>query len=110
MQTFAYVPKTLPGTEMPFLLLLLSQVIYEGKTKQCHPKGAGAVRVVEEGKHHITQTPTHWADYDTTQEYIQKVVVPHYQRVCKDNGFTPGKQKMLLIIDCWGVHCCRSFR
>jgi len=54
--------------------LLPLQVIYQGKTTQCLPKFDFP------SSWHVTFTPNHWSNEETTEEYIEKVIVPYFEQ------------------------------
>ena len=46
------------------------QLIYEGKTEQCHPKFK-----IPTGWH-ITNSSNHWSNETTMKEYIEMIIIP----------------------------------
>lgn len=90
-------------------MLLPCQVIYQGSTDQCHPRGIHYAKALEKGWH-ITQIANHWADIVTTMAYVKKVLLPYYKNMCILKGLPYKTQKIIFIIDCWSVHCSSHFR
>jgi hypothetical protein len=92
------------------------QVIFAGKTNFVVPKTPEVAEYSrsffadpppEEGKGgwHFTHTENRWANHDTTCQFVENCVYPFYAKRCRDHGKTPGKQKMMLLVDCWSGHC-----
>ena len=63
-QVTAVLAATLTGEFLP------PQIIYEGKTERCHPKGS-----VPDGWD-IWHSSNHWSNEDTMVRYVEKVIVP----------------------------------
>ena len=63
-QVTAVLAATLTGDVLP------PQIIYEGKTERCHPKGS-----VPDGWD-IWHNSNHWSNEDTMVRYVEKVIVP----------------------------------
>ena len=54
------------------------QIIYKGKTKKCLPD-------IEFPKSwHVTHTPNHWANENTTEDYIKFILVPYVENKRKE--------------------------
>lgn len=85
--------------------LLPPQLIYEGKTKRCHPTNSDEIFPPEWD---ITATPTHWSKIETMHEYLHNVVVPHVEEKQMELGL-PDDQKALLILDTYRPHMDSSF-
>ena len=54
------------------------QIIYKGKTEKCFP----SVSFPETW--HVTFTPNHWANEKTTEDYINKILIPYIESKRKD--------------------------
>ena len=54
--------------------LLPLQVIYQGKSTQCLPKFDFP------STWHVTFTPNHWSNEETTEEYIKMIMVPYFEQ------------------------------
>ena len=68
------------------------QLIYQGKSPNCLPQ----VRFPDDW--HITHTPNHWANEQTTIHYIQKIVLPYICRKKKEMNLL-ANQHSLCIFD-----------
>ena len=77
---------TLSGDFLPI------QLIYQGKTKRCHPDYPFPP------DWHITHTPTHWLNEETMLAYIDKIIVPYALRMKKELG-VPDNHHALMIYD-----------
>ncbi len=64
-QITAVFGSTMAGDFLP------PQLIYTGKTWKCLPT------VKFEDSWHVTCTPNHWANEQTTRDYIMKILVPY---------------------------------
>ena len=51
------------------------QIIYAGKTARCHPKFKFSV------DWHITHSPKHWSNEETTVQYINSIILPYVAQV-----------------------------
>ena len=67
------------------------QLIYQGKTKLCQTKCNFP------NKFHITQTPNHWADVNTSMEIIKKIIISYIKR--KQEELNVPNKPWLLICD-----------
>ena len=74
------------------------QLIYQGKTKRCLP------HFQFPHDWDITFTQNHWANEDTTQHYIVKILLPHLQQKRKELDTSPDSRGPL-IIDNFKGHC-----
>ena len=54
------------------------QIIYQGKTKRCHPK---QVKFLD--GFHVTQTENHWSNEKVHLAYLKKTVIPYIEKVRK---------------------------
>jgi hypothetical protein len=52
--------------------LLLIQVIFIGKTKQCLDYGF-----------HLTMSSNHWSNLEACQQFVRHVLVPYFENVVK---------------------------
>ena len=50
------------------------QLVYQVKTEKCYPA------VTFPDNWHITCTPTHWCNKQTTLDYIAKIIIPYFNR------------------------------
>ena len=78
------VAGTLSGKLLPF------QVLYEGKTEQCHPSTA-----FPEG-FDIWHTPNHWANGATSIRFLKNIILPYVSATRKELGL--GEEHMALVI------------
>ena len=67
------------------------QLIYQGKTKLCQAKYNFP------NEFHVTQTPNHWADENTSIEMIKKILIPYIKR--KREELNVPNKHWLLICD-----------
>ncbi len=68
------------------------QVIYQGKTKRCHPNYNFPL------DWNVTQSPKHWSTERTMIDYIKEIIVPYVDSTRDLLGFEPS-QSALVIID-----------
>jgi len=82
--------------------LLPPQVIYQGKTDQCHPK----FQFPEDW--HITHSENHWSTADTMSQYLSNILIPYFdeQREALD---LPLRQRALVIMDVFRAHRVEDF-
>ena len=69
------------------------QIIYQGKTKRCHPK-----QVKFPDGFHVTQTENHWSNEKVHLVYLKKTVIPYIEKVRKTMNLQED-QKALLVYD-----------
>ncbi len=97
---------SLAGDLLPF------HAIFKGKSKQSLPK-AGAKdfdKVLDLGFiFDFLNTDTYWCTLDILKNYINRIVVPYWDKKKKDHGFS-SQQECLLQIDAWSVHRSAEFR
>lgn len=89
--------------------MLPPQVIYAGTTDGCLPPKQFTDPCTDLGWN-FTFTANHWASMDTTKQALEQLLQNWYQQRCIQLGKEPGQQKMILLVDCWAVHCSREFR
>ena len=53
-------------------VFLPPQIIYKGKTSRCHPT------IAFPADWNVTQSPNHWANENTTLEYIKTIILPYF--------------------------------
>ena len=53
---------------------LTVQLVYQGKTSQCHP----SYRFPDDW--HVTHSPNHWCNEETMKDYITKILVPEKRK------------------------------
>ena len=59
------------------------QLIYEGKTEQCHPRG-----VEFPDGFNVTHTPNHWSNEDKVVELLEKVILPYVKNTRENLGLS----------------------
>ena len=79
------------------------QIIYKGKTQQCHPH---YIFPAEFDVHH---SPNHWANTDTMLRWIDTCLGPYIAQT-KANLRLPDTQKALMIFDVFAVHRATEVR
>jgi hypothetical protein len=79
------------------------QVIYQGKTDQCHAK----FNFPEDW--HTTHTENHWDNTSTSYEYVDNIITPYVLDV-KDNIDLPVAKKSLIILDFFSAQLGEDFR
>ena len=84
---------TLSGHYLPV------QLIYQGMTSRCHP-----CEVCFPGNWHITQTPNHWANEDTTIDYVNKIIIPYVNKT-RENLNLDLRHSALVIFDVFKGQC-----
>lgn len=87
-QITAVFAGTLSGSFLP-------QIIYKGKTQKCLPT------VLFPDSWHITYTPNHWANEKTTEDYIEKILLPYVTKKQKDLGI----KSAIVIFDRFKGQC-----
>ena len=85
------------GTFLPM------QLIYKGKTTQCHPKYKFPKGF------HITQLENHWANSETMDSYIDKIIVPYVNKIKEKEDLALG-QKALVIFYCFRGQITSEFK
>lgn len=86
--------------------LLPVQLIFQGKTAQCHPP------LTEEAKTahvHLTHSENHWSNQTTMQEYIREIIIPYTERSIHLHNL-PQDSHIVLVLDVWAVHKSEEFR
>ena len=83
---------TLKGDFLP------PQIIYAGKTQRCLPT------VKFPSNWHITYTQNHWANEETTHDYIKNILIPYVQQRRCDLSLDP-QQPALVIFDRFKGQC-----
>jgi hypothetical protein len=78
--------------------ILPPQLIYEGKTNECHPKG-----VQFPDSWDITHTDSHWSTETSVLRFIENILVPYFEQKKQSLGLPP-EQKSLLIWDVYRPH------
>ena len=73
------------------------QLIYKGKTNQCHPTFPFPAEI------DVFHSPNHWANVDTMLRWIETCLCP-YLTETKAALQLPEGQKALLILDIYAVH------
>ena len=74
-------------------VFLPMQIIYEGKTDRCHPRGIE----FPEG-FNVTHSENHWSNEEKAIEHLQMVIFPYLEKAKEDLNL-PQDQKSLLIFD-----------
>ena len=87
---------TLSGHYLPV------QLIYQGMTSRCHP-----CEVSFPGNWHITQTPNHWANEDTTIDYVIKIIIPYVNKT-RENLNLDLRHSALVIFDVFKGQCTKA--
>lgn len=59
------------------------QLIYEGKTEQCHPCG-----VEFPDGFNVTHAPNHWSNEDKVVELLEKVILPYVKNTRENLGLS----------------------
>ena len=95
-QVTAVLAATLRGELLP------PQIIYQGKTVQCHPK----VAVPEEWD--IWHSTTHWSNEETMKRYVEHIIVPFLERKRADLKVGP-THPALAIFDCFRGQTTEDF-
>ena len=81
--------------------LLPPQVLYTGKTPQCHPKIS-----FPEGRD-IWHSPNHWSNEQIMLHYVDNVLTPYLTDTRAQLGLLPD-QIALIICDVFAAHRCES--
>ena len=87
---------TLDGTFLPI------QLIYQGKTSQCHPKYKFPKGF------HITESENHWANSSTMIDYVDKIIKPYVRNTIFKKDL-PLHQKAIVIFDCFRAQITDDF-
>ena len=82
--------------------LLPPQVIYIGKTSQCHPN------VLFPDGWHIWHSINHWSNQQTMLEYVDSILVPYLTKTRIQQDLSE-EQVSLLICDAFAAHRCEFF-
>ena len=76
---------TLSGDFLPI------QLVYQGKTKRCHP------RYLFPEDWHITHSPNHWCTEVTMKGYISEIIIPYIEAVRANNGLDDDHPGLVII-------------
>ena len=87
---------TLDGTFLPI------QLIYQGKTSQCHPKYKFPKGF------HITESENHWSNSSTMIDYVDKIIKPYVRNTIFKKDL-PLHQKAIVIFDCFRAQITDDF-
>jgi hypothetical protein len=82
--------------------LLPLQLLYQGKTENCHPK----VDFPEEWV--IWHSENHWSNESTMLRFADKIVIPYVMEM-RDKLDLPLKQPALAVFDVFAAHSVNSF-
>ena len=78
-------------------VFLPPQIIYQGKTQRCHP----VFKFPQNWN--VTHSPNHWANEDTTLEYLQKIIIPYIQQMRTELSLSEN-HPALAIFDMFKAH------
>lgn len=78
------------------------QLVYQGKTSQCHPK------FKFHRTFHITESENHWANQGTMFDFIDKVIKPYVNEIIDRNDL-PLHQKAIVTFDCFRAQITEDF-
>ena len=93
------------GTLLPF------QAIYKGSTQTSLPskKAKSYKEATEAGfLFESSMTQTYWSTQDTMRSFVNRILVPYYDKIKKELGLPP-QQRSMWQIDCWSVHRSEEF-
>lgn len=99
-QITACIASSLDGDFLPL------QLIFQGKTEQCHPP---LTQEAKEAYVHLTHSENHWSNQTTMQEYISEVLVPYAERRIQQYNLSRDAH-IVLVLDVWAVHKSEEFR
>jgi hypothetical protein len=99
-QITACVAASLRGDLLPL------QLIFDGKTQRSLPVASAASIAA---RIDITNSDNHWSSQETMQRYIEKVIVPHTERMITLYELRSDAH-MILLLDAWAVHKSAQFR
>ena len=83
-------------------IFLPMQLIYQGKTKRCHPKGVE----FPEG-FNVTHTKNHWSNEEKVTEHLETVIFPFAKSKRTELGLAEN-QKCMLIFDVFKGQCTQK--
>jgi hypothetical protein len=89
--------------------LLPMQIVYKGSTEKSLPQENVTSFLRNEGHDLITNPKNHWSSEETMKEFVTNILEPYYLKIKKDMSLSLGS-KLIWVIDCWSVHCSKSFR
>ena len=78
------------------------QIIYQGKSDQCHPN------VAFPDDWDVTHTESHWSNSDSMMRYLDNVICPYVEKT-KERLQAPLDTKPLLIFDVYRAHRTKEF-
>ena len=78
------------------------QLIYTGKTPQCHPT------VLFPDGWHVWHSANHWSNEQTMLKYVEHILTPYFTNIRAQSGL-PQDQIALLICDVFAANRCESF-
>lgn len=94
------------GTLLPF------QAIYTGRSQRSLPTAGapGRERADELGfLLNWSGTDTYWSTQSTMRDYVEKILIPYFERRRLELGLPP-TQRFIWLLDCWSVHRSEEFR
>jgi hypothetical protein len=94
------------GTVLPM------QAIYGGKTHRSRPSSTSANYNDLISNGFLLQesgTATYWSNLETMKTFVDKILVPYFEKTKADLNLPPS-QKALWLIDVWSVHRSKEFR
>lgn len=84
--------------------MLAPQIIYQGKTDQCHPK----FNFPENW--HITHTENHWSNSETMTRHVENVILPYIESVREMLPLSQTNQLALCVFDVFAAHRTDEFK
>ena len=77
--------------------VLPPQIIYQGKTSQCHPKFPFPA------EWNINHSPNHWSNTETMLTYAEEVLIPHVKQTRERLDLSPS-QPACVVLDVFAAH------
>jgi hypothetical protein len=88
-------------------VLLPPQLIFEGKTTECH---AAHTDETARYKFHLTHSENHWSSDETMEQYFKFIILPYIEDVLKQKNLSSSTSKAIVMLDCWSKHVKQDFR
>jgi hypothetical protein len=86
--------------------MLPLQLIFTGKTNECHPPHTSSTT---NARFHLTHSINHWSNQETMDQYVEHVLLPYLKCKIAEHNLPPDS-KLIVNLDCWSVHKSAEFR
>eukprot|EP00955_Chlamydomonas_euryale_P081594 363605-Chlamydomonas_euryale.AAC.3 len=108
---FAVKLTKLTGETVPMMVIYggATQAITPGRERQASDDAQHIRARADAAGHVITASANHWMTEDTYKQWIEEIMLPDYQRTCKELDLVPNEANGILQIDVYAVHVAEPF-